>query len=121
MIKDWNNFYSEDLVKADALIENVANLVNILDSTYTIAIVSGRPIDKCGIVTEDWLIENHVAFDYLFMRNSNDRRPDVVVKQEILNKLPKDRIAFVLDDRNSVVKMWRDNGLTCLQVAEGDF
>ena len=27
----------------------------------------------------------------------------------------------VLDDRNQVVKMWRENGLTCLQVAEGDF
>ena len=31
------------------------------------------------------------------------------------------RVRFVLDDRNSVVAMWRSLGLTCLQVAEGDF
>ena len=55
------------------------------------------------------------------MRNSGDRRPDVEVKQEILDYLPKDRIRCVLDDRDQVVDMWRKNGLTCLQVAEGTF
>jgi hypothetical protein len=30
-------------------------------------------------------------------------------------------VVLCLDDRNSVVKLWRDLGLTCLQVAEGDF
>ena len=27
----------------------------------------------------------------------------------------------VFEDRASVVKMWRDLGITCLQVDEGDF
>jgi hypothetical protein len=35
--------------------------------------------------------------------------------------IPLDEIAFVLEDRNSMVKKWRELGLTCLQVAEGDF
>ena len=52
------------------------------------------------------------------MRNSGDRRPDVEVKQEILDYLPKDRIRYVLDDRDQVVDMRRKNGLTCLQVAD---
>ena len=31
-------------------------------------------------------------------------------------------VAGVLDDRDQVVKMWRNElGLTCLQVAEGNF
>ena len=30
-------------------------------------------------------------------------------------------VEFVLDDRDRVVKMWRDRGLKVLQVAEGDF
>jgi hypothetical protein len=30
-------------------------------------------------------------------------------------------VRLVLDDRNSVVKMWRSLGLECWQVAEGDF
>ena len=32
-----------------------------------------------------------------------------------------DEILFVLDDRSQVVKMWRELGLTCLQVADGNF
>ena len=31
------------------------------------------------------------------------------------------RPLFAVEDRNSVVKMWRDLGLTCMQVAEGNF
>lgn len=31
------------------------------------------------------------------------------------------RVLVVLDDRKQVVDMWRSLGLTCLQVAEGNF
>ena len=34
---------------------------------------------------------------------------------------PYYNIDYVLDDRNQVVEMWRSIGLTCLQVAEGNF
>ena len=33
----------------------------------------------------------------------------------------KDNVAMVFDDRQQVVDMWRYNGLTCFQVADGDF
>ena len=33
----------------------------------------------------------------------------------------KYQVDYVLDDRNQVVEMWRSLGLTCLQVADGDF
>jgi hypothetical protein len=53
----------------------------------------------------------------------NDNRPDEVIKLELykLHVEPDYKILFVLDDRNKVVDMWRDNGLKCLQVANGDF
>ena len=35
--------------------------------------------------------------------------------------LDKYNVAFVLDDRDQVVRVWRDLGLTCLQVDYGDF
>lgn len=60
----------------------------------------------------------------LFLRPARDWRQDTVVKGEWLRKQGpefKARVAAVFEDRSSVVKMWRDNGLTCLQVAEGDF
>ena len=32
-----------------------------------------------------------------------------------------DDVFLVVDDRQKVVNMWRDLGLTCVQVAPGDF
>jgi hypothetical protein len=50
-----------------------------------------------------------------------DRRPDHIVKRELLERIGEDRVAFVIDDRNSVCEMWRGRGLTCYQIAEGNF
>jgi len=33
----------------------------------------------------------------------------------------KDDIFMVFDDRDQVVKMWRDNGIVVFQVADGNF
>jgi hypothetical protein len=71
-------------------------------------------------------IEQHFGadFDYLlFMRVSDDKRKDAVIKREIFEAeiLPNFYVDFVLDDRNQVVDMWRSLGLTCLQVDYGDF
>lgn len=57
------------------------------------------------------------------MRPENDYRKDTIIKREIYEKeiLNKFNVLFVLDDRDCVVEQWRDMGLTCLQVAEGDF
>jgi len=33
----------------------------------------------------------------------------------------KSRLVAVFDDRDRVVKMWRDVGVTCFQVADGEF
>ena len=63
----------------------------------------------------------------LLMRSDGDNRSDYIVKKEIYEQNIKDwhDVLFVLDDRNSkkcpVVDMWREQGLTCFQVAEGDF
>jgi soluble P-type ATPase len=56
------------------------------------------------------------------MRKDGDNRNDTVVKREILEELIKTRyIVAALDDRNRVVKMWRESGIKCLQVQEGNF
>lgn len=117
--KDWKNFFAD--VSQDKLNAPVAELLDILAATHRILLVSGRPINPCGIQTEEWLRKYEIPYDHLFMRQGGDHRSDVIVKQEILDLLPKSRIAYVLDDRNSVVEMWRKNGLFCLQVADGNF
>jgi hypothetical protein len=58
------------------------------------------------------------------MRKTGDRRADNIVKRELFEARVRNKynIDFVLDDRNQVVDMWRNElKLTCLQVAEGDF
>ena len=61
------------------------------------------------------------------MRITGDGRNDTIVKKELYEENIKGNyeILFVLDDRNSekypVVGMWRELGLTCFQVADGNF
>ena len=122
--KDWLSYYEK--VSDDTLIQPIRDLLTVLCDEYEICVVSGRPIRfnsgvEVGKHTVAWLEKHYVPYDHIFMRQSGDSRQDVIVKQEILDKLPKDRIAYVFDDRDSVVAMWRRNGLTCLQVAEGAF
>ena len=54
------------------------------------------------------------------MRRVGDR-PDYTVKRELLAEIGEDRIAFVIDDRNSVCDMWRGQGLTCYQIAAANY
>lgn len=56
------------------------------------------------------------------MRKESDSRKDSYVKYEILQNLIENYcIVYVIDDRDQVVKMWREAGLRCLQVAPGNF
>ena len=52
-----------------------------------------------------------------------DMRKDAIIKQELFDKYVagKYHVLFVLDDRNQVVDFWRSIGLTCFQVAPGNF
>ena len=122
--KNWYEFYKG--VSGDAPKQAIIDLVATLRAKgYIICIVSGRPIRflelEVGKQAVTWLKENGVRYDHIFMRQSADKRDDTIVKKEILDRLPKDRVAYVLDDRAKVVQMWRNSGLTTLQVADGDF
>ena len=48
--------------------------------------------------------------------------PDEILKKEMLDTFVDiDDVFMCVDDRQKVVDMWRENGLTCFQVAPGDF
>jgi hypothetical protein len=57
------------------------------------------------------------------MREEGSNERDSIVKHRMFegNIRGKYFIEYILDDRNQVVEMWRNMGLTCLQVADGDF
>ena len=122
--KNWDKFFEPERVKQDKLIEPVRSVIQSLQRDNAIIFVSGRREDLRS-VTIDWL-RKHGLWMHPFilrMRKMDDRRADTLVKQEILAELQEDgwKPWLAVDDRNSVVAMWREQGLTCLQVAEGDF
>jgi hydroxymethylpyrimidine pyrophosphatase-like HAD family hydrolase len=107
--KDWKT--SNAMVKDDEPFKIVIEWVRqIYRSGHVVVFVSGRSTE-CAIETEEWLLKYGIPYDYLFMRNGGDYRDDTIVKQAILDRMPKDRIEFVIDDRPSVVEMWRANGI----------
>jgi hypothetical protein len=121
---NWDAFYAgvrEDTVNVPVL--------HVLDkfmfyegAIYNLIFCTGRP-ERCRADTEAWIVDMCHIYEFtLLMRKDGDFRADNVVKQEILDAhIDKDRVLFVLDDRQQVVDMWRRNGLTCFQVAEGNF
>ncbi len=94
------------------------------DKGYEIIFMSGREA-KAREKTLTWLHEwyDQTGDFQLHMRSTGDFRKDNVVKLEMFNSYVRGsyNIVFVLDDRDQVVKMWRELGLTCMQVAYGNF
>jgi len=89
---------------------------------HNVIIMSGRD-GVCRKETQEWL-DRYVSPGLpLFMRTQNDKRPDYIVKNELFrnNIVDNYHVTLVLDDRTSVVKLWRALGLNCWQVNEGDF
>lgn len=90
---------------------------------HPIIYMSGRS-EECRAATSVWIAEHvRVPGVALLMRPRGDSRPDDVVKRLLYRRMikPNYEVVAVLDDRDRVVRMWRDLGLTVLQVAEGDF
>mgnify|MGYP003136180466 CR=1 FL=1 len=126
--KDWNSFFSgapNDTINEPVL--EVLDRFRFASDEFEIIFCSGRP-ERCRADTVEWLKKNyfierrgHLHYK-LYMRKDGDYRRDDIVKEEILNEhIDRNRVLFVLDDRDQVVDMWRRNGLTCFQVAEGNF
>jgi len=122
--RDWDGFNKACV--DDAPYEDVIEILNSfcrakLLGGRTFYILSGRN-DVVRAETVQWL-QKHVRGDcdydtHLIMRKADDRRPDTEVKLEMVRELglTPDDVLCILDDRQCVVDMWRENGFRCLQV-----
>lgn len=114
--------YDFSRVSEDEAYSDMVEFVQVLSQNYEIVFVSGR-WKECFSDTFEWLRKYFPSiWIELYMRAEGDNRNDSIVKYEILKQLTKEYyISYVLDDRDRVVKMWREAGLRCLQVAEWNF
>ncbi len=117
---NWSEFYSK--IPHDTLNLWCKVIIDKFQNDYKIILLTGRK-SSYEKETLDWLRKNQVSYDELYFRDAEDFRKDDVVKKEIYEKYihNKYKVLFVVDDRQSVVKMWRSIGLTCLQCDEGNF
>lgn len=123
--KNWDKFYEE--VDKDEVIKPIASifrlLVLFLKPSARIICITGRP-ERTREATLKWFEEKlGLVPDEIFMRKNHDYRPDVEVKREWIEKLRKEGYDFELafEDRDRVVKMYRDLGIQCCQVADGAY
>ena len=125
---DWDTFFDPKNIDLDLPNPAVIDMAQTLHSAgHRIVIFSGRSKGTKD-ATRTWLKKFNVPFDVLKMRpTSRDFQfmPDDDLKKkwfdDLIGQDSKDQVLCVFDDRDKVVQMWRDMGLTCMQVAPGNF
>ena len=126
----WDEFYAACV--DDVPNQPVLNILRVLASAQCeIWIWSGRS-DIVHEQTNAWLQREDVlppghyepVWSHLTMRTHGNYTPDDVLKRrwyDRMSDVDKTRLVATFDDRDRVVKMWRDAGVSCFQVAPGDF
>lgn len=118
--------YNATTAEQDSLNHPIANILKVYSNQrefpIDIILLSGRN-EKYRSYTMTWLKNHGIKYSELYLRPDDDYRKDAIYKKEVYESHIKDKyeILFVLEDRSQVVEMWRAEGLTCLQVAPGDF
>ena len=137
---DWGIFFDGKNIKLDEPNYPVISMAQMYyREGYKIVIFSGRN-DRSYKETKEWLEKYEVPYHMLVMRPDKFKddswpiaagnpatkamryMPDEILKKEMLDTFVDiDDVFMTVDDRQKVVDMWRENGLTCFQVAPGDF
>jgi len=121
--KDWVNFHAGIPTASPRWAEcNLARLIHQSSVLHKIALVSGRPIQYTE-ETQEWLDRHKVPCHELYMR-TDLALSDCDLKEQIYVERFLERgreVAVVLEDRDSVVEMYRRNGQTCFQVQPGAY
>lgn len=114
---DWDAFFAE-CGKDIANLWCVKLVQVMIDAGYEVFVVSARS-RHVEAETLAWFKDHGLDHPYLhvcLVREKGDSTPDQELKRRWLQKFEhRGENLFVVDDREKVVKMWRDEGLTCLQ------
>ena len=116
---DWHRV-KEDLPK-----DEIIQLAKMYKHSYGYKIIVFTGRDGCCLnSTKEWLRDNGVPFDDIYIRPEGNQEKDSIIKERLF----MDHINgvynchLVVDDRDQVVDMWRKTlGITCLQVDYGNF
>jgi predicted kinase len=106
-------------VKNDHCRKDIANMLsNLKENGNTVYLFSGRS-DICRKETEEWLKENNIEYDGLFMRKDGDNRKDSIIKRELFMENVYNKgfyVCGVIDDRPQIIRLWKELGITTFNV-----
>lgn len=116
------HIHDYDTVHLDGPQQDVIDIAIALSVLAPLIFITGRP-ERCRDATLIWLESYGLKPRALYMRQDGDYRKDFIVKKEIYDAHIKDRydVWFALDDRDQIVSMWREAGIRCLQVRDGNY
>src|ERR1017187_5817773 len=86
--KNWMAFY-EGMVDDPPNHDIVWLVESLRQRGATILFCSGRP-SEYRFQTEEWLIKHDVSYERLYMRKTEDYRPDDIIKLELLEEMRVD-------------------------------
>ncbi|RRA50472.1 hypothetical protein [Acidipila sp. EB88] len=119
--KDWDAFF-RDCPKDQPLEKIIAIARAMFAAGHDVEIWSAR-CDSVREATKAWLALMDVPHKLLLLRKVGDHRNDDVLKREWLEEARQEGfpVDLVFEDRARMVAMYREAGVTCLQVADGSF
>lgn len=119
--QQWNAFFAG--IPGDTPIEPMVWLARVIEHLDDVEAlyVTARPEDYRSS-TEQQLTDAGLWSELLYMRKTNDVRPDHVVKAEILERILENGYEPILafDDKENITQMWRSFGIVAAQVAPNE-
>ena len=120
--KDWTSFFAAQ--KDDSVFPGIAGIMEALIANLnTVFILTARPEDQRDESVR-WLKEWSVPYHALFMRPTDNREDDNLLKPQQLHTYlgsHVERVRTVFEDRRRTVLSLRGHGFHVCHVTEGDF
>lgn len=116
---DWEGYFSglcDDPIHID-----VKYLIHMICDTAKVLLLTSRQ-EKYRMITQDHLRRQEIPYHYLLMRSDDDESDSAInkicqleeffgSKEEVIRS-----VLFALDDRDKIVRAFREYGIPCWQV-----
>lgn len=117
LTSSWSDY--NRACSGDSPIIQLINMINNLAELSEVYIMTSRS-DEVEWRTLEWLQDNDVEYDVIYMRSRFDNRKDYIIKEMWLNDLcDGDKTSVIIfEDNPNVIKHLRSCGYTVMSVCE---
>lgn len=133
--KEWDDFHA--LLMDDEPVAEIVELLRMIEFAASVGwpveilAVTGRGEQWRGL-TFDWFTKHSIPIDEVLMRPTDDYTPDGELKIRLIEQYfaerygpgqaaATNRVLFAIEDRDRVVEAYRNYGIKCWQVAQGEY